>query len=146
VACDGRNTEELTNVLGLYMRFVPVRAHFEEDCSFEQILALVNLSLQEATKRQIYFSWDRQSDSLQQDTVPLSFPVSFEYDRWSDAFEAGVLTWTLLDRWSCTEPFVLKLSALQVDPVGLPHRLQLELHYDPQHVAVEQARHLAEMF
>ena len=137
VDCDGRNYEELTNALGPYMRFVPVHAHFEKDRSFEQILISVYRSLQEALKRQMYFTWSSPSDN----TVPRFFPVSFEYDCWPRAFETGVLTWTLLERWSCSEPFVLKLSGLQIG-----ERLQVELHYNPRFISVKQACSLAEIF
>src|SRR5436305_2901472 len=138
VACDGRNYEELTNALGLYMRFVPVQAHLEQDRRFEQLLVSVNHALQQASKQQLYFIWGRSSNTTQEQTTPGFFPVSFEYDCWPGSLDAS--NWTLLERWSCSEPFILKLSVLHIGA-----QLQLELHYDPQYLTVEQVGRLADM-
>ena len=71
VACDGRIYEELINALGLYARFVPVPAYFEEDHPFVQMLASVNMSLQEVTKRQMYFTWQEIQKQMGSDAPPL---------------------------------------------------------------------------
>jgi amino acid adenylation domain-containing protein len=136
VACDGRNYEELANALGPYTRFVPIEAHCEKECPFAIVLAAIQASLQEATKRQLYFTWE--SNQGAGGTKSHFFPVTFEYDRWPTAFEGEALTLSLLKRWSCTEPFLLKLSALQIG-----QRLQLDLYYDPQRFTTEQAGLLA---
>ena len=63
--------------------------------------------------------------------------MSFEYDTWPGTFDAEALTFSLVKRWSCTEPFVLKLSILYIG-----ERLQLELHYDSQSISSKQVHHL----
>jgi amino acid adenylation domain-containing protein len=140
VACDGRNYEELVNALGPYTRFVPVEARFEKDRSFALVLASVNASLQEAVKRQLYFTWDAISDYAKDDATRHFFPVVFEYDVWPATLGRGALTLSLLKHWSCMEPFALKLSALQVGA-----RMQLSLHYDSQQMTKAQVSSLAKL-
>ncbi|BCL83203.1 non-ribosomal peptide synthetase [Ktedonobacteria bacterium brp13] len=141
VACDGRNYEELTNAMGPYTRFVPVRALFEKDRSFALVLASVNVHLQEATKRQMYFTWHDVYEQGKGSAIDPFFPITFEYTSWPTRFEAGDLTFSLLKSWSCTEPFVLKLRALQAGA-----QVQLALQYDPQRIPAEQAQSLTTLF
>src|SRR5581483_2620163 len=133
VACDGRVYEELTGALGLYTRFVPVEAHFTRELPFEQALLEVNKSFQEACERQMYFTWETVSDNTRQ----LFFPVSFEYENWPATFALEKVTLSLYRRFSCIEPFFLKLSVLEVG-----ERLRLALHYDQQKFAPEQMQRL----
>src|SRR5262249_1288440 len=63
----------------------------------------------------------------QTDTRPIPFfPVTFEHEIWPASFSAKNVKFSLEQRWCCTEPFLLKLSVLQVG-----ERLQLECSYDP---------------
>ncbi len=139
IACDGRNYEDLLNALGPYTRFVPVDARIEKSRPFALVLASVNASLQEAVKRQLYFTWEYEP--VKGDAAKHFFPVLFEYDISPAAFEAGRLTVSLLKRWSCTEPFVFKLSALQVG-----EQMHLDLYYDPLRITLAQASSLASLF
>ena len=141
VACDGRTYEDLDKALGPYTHFIPVEAQFEQDRSFALALALINASLQEALKRQLSFIWEAVSGQVKDDATSHFFPVVFAYERWPETFEAGALTFSLLKHWSYTEPFALKLSALQVGT-----RLQLSLHYDPQQMTTAQIGSLARLF
>ncbi len=141
VACDGRSYTELTNAMGLYQRFVPIRADFVRDRPFEVVLASAHGSLQEARKRQLYFCWEDVYPPVSGDAAPPFFPLSFEYESWPETFDAGEATFSLLKRWNCIEPFLLKLNVLQVG-----ERLSLELHYDPQWISLKQASSLANLF
>ena len=139
ISCDGRFHEELQSALVLYKRFVPLTITLSDEVPFEQVLLLMQATVAETYEEQLYFSWE-ESLARTKETVPY-FPVSFEYERWPATLHAGALTFSLLQCWSCTEPFVLKLSARQVG-----ERLQLELYYDPQQVSSEQVRSLATLF
>ncbi|HJT56882.1 MAG TPA: amino acid adenylation domain-containing protein, partial [Ktedonobacteraceae bacterium] len=137
VACDGRPYEELATVLGLYTRIVPVSTSFAEHSSFERVLTQVNLSLQEAIKRQAYFTWEASTETTNNGQLPF-FPISFEFEAWPTSFASGELHFSLQRRFSCMEPFSLKLSVLQ-----LGQRIQLEIQYDPAHFSSQQVERLS---
>ncbi len=141
VSCNGRDYEELHHALGLYARFIPVYAPFEKDRPFASVLTSVHKLLQEALAWQMYFTWDKMHDTVGNDRTNPFFPVSFEYDVWPETIANGTLTCSLFKRWSCTEPFSLKLSVLQVGK-----DLQLELHYDPQHISAAHIHTLKDIF
>jgi amino acid adenylation domain-containing protein len=140
VACNGRCYEELAEVLGLYTCFVPFRAYLKDDWTFEQVVAFIEPLLEATTKYQSYFSWPSVSNAKTDSVGPSFFPVAFEHERWPASFPAEKVSFSLDQRFCCTEPFRLKLSILQVG-----ERLQLELHYDPQSVIAKRVPRLASM-
>ena len=132
LACNGRVDEELTNALGLYTRFVPSVVALTDNLPFEQALTIVKNSFSNALDEQLYFTWEATHTS-----PSLYFPVCFDYTVWPAHFYAGDVTFSFYQRYSCTEPFELKLSTLQVG-----EHLCLELYYDPAHFAGEHTRYL----
>ncbi len=142
VAFDGRIDAELASSLGLYTRLVPIDVHLTYSVPFEQLLLLINTSLEKAHEEQIYFTWEDDSSSTAMSlTTPHYFPISFEHHTWPASFNAGALSFSLVKRSSCFEPFVLKLSSLQVGD-----SLQLELHYDPQRIDSTLVSQIATIF
>ena len=144
-AYNGRFHEELASALGLYTRFVPVGLDWTLDMPFEQGLILLDKILAKAQKEQVYFTWDRVTELAASKDGPMGndmaipfFPISYEYQTWPATIESDQLTFSLCKRRSCSEPFELKLSALQVG-----EHLQLELQYDPQKICVTQVCQLA---
>ncbi|MFL5654930.1 MAG: non-ribosomal peptide synthetase [Ktedonobacteraceae bacterium] len=137
VACDGRHYEELATALGLYTRMVPLSTSLSEDQPFERVLTQVSTSLQEAVEEQIYFTWEASLAAANNEQPPF-FPISFECEDWPSSWTAGPLTYSLVQRTCCLEPFALNLSALQGG-----QRLRLELHYDPTRFSLEQVKRLA---
>ncbi|BCL80821.1 non-ribosomal peptide synthetase [Ktedonobacteria bacterium brp13] len=134
VACDGRLYEELTEALGLYTRFVPLSAHFEQHWSFEQVVASVDVMLQDAVRGQAYFTWSPQVEN----DSPNMFPITFEHERWPATINVGEVNFHLTRRWCCSEPFALKLTLLEEG-----ERVHLELYYDPQHIVPAHVQRVA---
>ncbi len=143
VACDGRNYDDLTQALGLYTRFVPISVHIKEDLPFDLLIESVNTSLQEAIEQQTYFTWETSLTTSKTASHLSSqfFPLCFEYESWPDSLSAGALSLSLYQRFSCTEPFTLKLSVLQSGT-----HLQVEIQYDPQHINMSHLRRIAATF
>lgn len=137
-AGNGRIYEDLAEVLGLYTRFVPISIHSSGQQTFEQAVTEVDQLLSETMQWQTYFCWPSPCDTGEDDEGPGYFPVTFEYESWPVAVTSGSLTFSLRQRFSCTEPFTLKLSALRRGD-----RLLLDLSYDSQHFSKEQACCLA---
>jgi amino acid adenylation domain-containing protein len=138
VACNGRNHEELAEVLGLYTRFVPLSVYLKDDWAFQQVLAFLEPSLDRTMRYQSYFSWPSAPDVDNDPVSPSFFPILFEHESWPASFTGEKLSFSLEQRFCCTEPFILKLSTLQVG-----EGLQLELHYDPKRIIVEHVSRIA---
>jgi len=134
VAGNGRIYEDLAEVLGLYTRFVPIKIHSSGQQTFEQAVTEVDQMLSEAMQWQTYFCWPSRSNAGEDGDGPGYFPVTFEYENWPATVTNGSLTFALRQRFSCTEPFALKLSAL-----SRGDRLLLDLSYDPRRLSEEQA-------
>jgi amino acid adenylation domain-containing protein len=140
VACNGRNYEELAEALGLYTRFVPFDTALEASWSFSRLLAFVEALLETTEKHQLGFSWPSALPQEDKFAEASFFPLVFEQDQWPASFEAGGLQLQLEQRICCTEPFILKLAALQIG-----ERLRIELHYDAQCVSKEWVVRLSTM-
>ena len=140
VACDGRNDEALVEVLGLATRFVPFRGYIQDDWTFEQVVTFVERLLQITKQHQTYFCWPAVSDADNRAINPPFFPVTFEHEIWPASFPASQVNLSLKQRFCCTEPFLLKLSILQIGA-----DLQLELSYDPQCVMTTCVPRLASL-
>lgn len=139
VASNGRNYEELSKVLGLYTRFVPMTISFEALQDFKQVAATVQLSLHHARKWQAYFTGAIEADaSAEERQEAVDFPITFEYEAWPTTLKEGNLTISLLRRACCVEPFVLKLSI-----VCIGERVSPELQYDPRYFTPEQVCRLS---
>lgn len=134
VAGNGRIYEDLVEVLGLYTRFVPVNIHSAGQQTFEQAVTEVDQLLSEAMQWQTYFCWSSRYNTSEDGDGPGYFPVTFEYENWPAAMTGNSLTFSLRQRFNCTEPFALKLSALRQGD-----RVLLDLSYDPLRLSKEQA-------
>ncbi|HJT56502.1 MAG TPA: amino acid adenylation domain-containing protein, partial [Ktedonobacteraceae bacterium] len=139
VSCDGRYYEELTAAIGLYSRVVPLSMPLTEDTSLAHVLRQVHTSLQQTVEEQLYFRWEETVPSASSQERPSFFPLSFEFEAWPTSFESGQIRFSLEQRFSCMERFVLKLSALEVG-----QDVRLELHYDPSHFSDTQMSRLGE--
>ncbi|GHO60123.1 non-ribosomal peptide synthetase [Ktedonobacter robiniae] len=144
VAQHGRVDEELLNILGLYTRFAPVESMLAANLPFEQIATLSHRALEQTFEEQLYFTWQIVEEHFKggNNVPPLAlFPICFEYTEWAERVEAGDLAISLYKRYSCTEPFIMKLYALrQAASLGL------ELQYDLTYLSREQARRIGLMF
>ena len=140
VACNGRGHEELAEVLGHYTRFVPFTAYVREDWTFGQIVAFVEPMLEATRKHQFYFTWPAVANEHDPAIKPNYFPVTFEHEHWPASFAGEELSLSLEQQSCCTEPFMLKLSVLQVG-----ERLQLDFCYDPQYCVTTSIPRLASM-
>ena len=141
VACDGRHYEELRDALGLYTRTLPFPMAVRAGQTFTQVVQRVALFLNDVTRWQEYFTWNRDATSFPENEQPGYFPLSFEYEDWS-AFPLSVqqdLSISLQEHYQCITPGTLKLVV-----VNLGTQLRLELYYDAGRIADEHLPHLAD--
>jgi len=138
VACDGRLHEELATALGPYTRFVPVEALCAPNRSFALMLASVKAAMEEATHRSLAFPAEELRAAWHQEAEAPLFAALFEYESWPATLERDAWRMVPLKRWSCAEPFLLKLSAWQCG-----EQLHLEISYDARQVTPAQGQALA---
>jgi amino acid adenylation domain-containing protein/non-ribosomal peptide synthase protein (TIGR01720 family) len=131
---DGRAHQMLHSALGLFAKWLPVAARFEENLTFSEVLWQVSESLREATERQEYFNWEEHA-GLTEATI------GFEFTEWPASKRAGGLCFTLFRQVSVIQRFKLQLAcALAADG------LQVSLHYDPACYEREEIERLAGYF
>jgi amino acid adenylation domain-containing protein/non-ribosomal peptide synthase protein (TIGR01720 family) len=125
-ACDGRKQEEFKEALGLFARWVPVRAHFTESLRFDEVLKRVAQSAGDSSRRQEYFTWETEDSSSNGMREPAFFPVCFEHEESAAKYLADGLSFSIGRQYTCFERFKLKLRCVRRDDVTA-----LEFHYDP---------------
>ncbi|HBL30254.1 MAG TPA: hypothetical protein DD490_25760 [Acidobacteria bacterium] len=120
VAAAGRNFQELSDALGLYETFLPVRLELDAEEPFAALAGRVEKELATAARWQPFFGWGELAGPA------AFFPVCFAFEDRSAVHRAGPLELTVADQYTCTHRFEVKL-------VGVRRRdgLALELHYDP---------------
>lgn len=137
LACDGRIYEELSPVLGMLTRVVPISTPIAQDQVFSEFMIAVHASLQEASDEQMYFAWD---ETIEERKELRFFPLTLEYNRSPAHFStASGLEMSVLHLSSCTEPYTLKLS---IHESG--EHIHCEMYYDAAIISSDMAHQLAQ--
>ncbi len=140
-ACDGRKYEELKQSLGLFAKYLPVRAHLEKDQHFGRLVRQLDDSIRELHKWEEYFAWEYLNGWTGQSNELPFFPYCFEYAPEPASFSSGELSFTIADCYACTDRFKIKLTAAR-----WAEALQLAFHFDAQLFAWEDLRSVAEHY
>ena len=117
---DGREFEELNQVLGPLARSLPVTARLSSNMRFTEVLRLAERSVTDARAWQDYFVWSREES----ETEPYC-PFSFEFTHWPAARRAGEVLFSVYKLYSNADRFDVKLSCAQTG-----ESLQLEVRGD----------------
>jgi amino acid adenylation domain-containing protein len=114
---DGREYEELENAVGAIGKFLPFRARFDGNYSFQDILEHVRGGWRGAMQWQEYFA----SEAGTRDASP----VCFEYSDLPSEQIYGDVMFAISLQSALSERFRLKLSVQRSGPA-----MKLEFHYD----------------
>lgn len=125
VAFGGRPYEELRNVIGSFVRFLPIRLEFEQELTLGEVVKRLSISLSEARKFQEWFLWEDLKGPSPNPDGPPFLAYSFEYAEAPRVDNAAGVTFTVLRQELCAERFKIKLSCMSI-PTGL----RADLHYD----------------
>jgi amino acid adenylation domain-containing protein/non-ribosomal peptide synthase protein (TIGR01720 family) len=146
VATGGRNYEELETALGLFIRFLPIRAQFSHALSFDELLREIEQQVKGAQHWQEFYNWEqsgatgRPRDDGSEPTAP---HISFNYefvDEDVTVVPSGTLLFKLAKASAYTSRFDVLLRCLrQTDGGGLI----AEWHYDVQLYAAGEIKRLA---
>ncbi len=125
VAADGRTYEGLQEALGPFAKTLPVICHLEQDLRLSGLLGRVRESLHDAIACQEYFSWEQITGSQRDAGPPAFLPVGFEFTEEPAKYSAAGVTFSIQERYTCSDRFMLKLSC-----VRKKGSLIAEFHYD----------------
>ena len=125
VVFEGRRSEEVEAATGLFAKHLPVRTDFEGCASFIETLRQVQHSINEADKRQEFFSYDQIKGSAGEAAHPAFFPFCFEFEKQVPECRTQDATFSLSIQGDHFDRFTVKLSCIESDG-----SLRAELHYD----------------
>jgi len=134
----GRKYEELQEVLGLLAKWLPVRCSLQNNLKFSEVLSQVGETLREVDQWQDYFI---KEESACYDNDAVNFPISFEFEEWSDKYCAADVSFEIYQQYVCFDRFKLKLSCVRREK-----SLAAEFHYDTELFDKEAIQCIAEQF
>jgi amino acid adenylation domain-containing protein/non-ribosomal peptide synthase protein (TIGR01720 family) len=122
---DGRRYEEFKDVIGLFVKHLPLDIRLDEQLSFEQLLKHLDETMRAASKRQEYFNWEQIEASGREVDDAKFFPACFDYLKESADCSKGDLRFFISRRQVYTDQFEIKLSCVEAS-----EQLSTEFHYD----------------
>jgi amino acid adenylation domain-containing protein/FkbM family methyltransferase len=139
VSFDGRNYEELEEVLGPFEKFLPVRCHVTGKKSFCTLAREIDETLQRATTFQESFARELfNSSSADGRLIP---SLSFAFEPQPERYHGGLISFSLTKRYACNDRFKVKLCCVQDD-----NQLFTEFHYDQDLLSSETIHTLSDYF
>ena len=136
-AFDGRKYEELRVAIGRFVTHLPIRCHFEEECSFDEVVRKIERSNLAADEwQEVFLQPQRQQfHSLEEKA---SLPIGFEYEEWPASLSIDGTSFSVIQLNSQTNYFKLKLCCARTDEGA-----RVELQYDRALYQSEDVRRLA---
>ncbi|GAB3979266.1 condensation domain-containing protein [Plantactinospora veratri] len=134
VAADGRDDEELADVVGPLTRYAPHLSAIDPQWSLRTAVERLGAADAEAGRLHQYFAWDLPAGAA----TPY-VPLAFEHLELPGSAQAGPVTFRVLDADGCADRFDLKLSAVRT-----PDGTASVLRYDASALDDETAARLAE--
>ncbi|AVT35238.1 non-ribosomal peptide synthetase [Plantactinospora sp. BB1] len=139
VAADGRDDEELADVVGPLTRFTPHLAAVDPQWSLRATVERLGAADAENGRLHQYFGWDLPAEAA----TPY-VPLAFEYLDLPGAVQAGPVTFRVVDAEGPADRFDLKLSAVRT-PDGLATVLRYDAEALDDATASRLAAHLGQL-
>ncbi|HEX8353916.1 MAG TPA: AMP-binding protein, partial [Pyrinomonadaceae bacterium] len=142
VSYDGRNYEELTEALGPFAKYLPVRLRADAGLTFADALRQVDEAARAAEQRQESFDWQLDdTDADGSDADAPFFPCCFDFSGRAPEVSAAGVAFDVTERHACVDRFKLKLSV-----EDLEGRAGAALHYDAERFDADAVARLAAQF
>ncbi|NMG07615.1 non-ribosomal peptide synthetase [Brasilonema sp. UFV-L1] len=133
-----RQYEELHETLGLLAKWLPIRCDFQNDFKFNEILTKISKSLHDGDQLQKYFMWEQNIETT---SKAVNFPLAFEFQKWSNKYDVGGVSFSVEKQYVCFERFKVKLTCVHREEF-----LTAEIHYDPETIDLEGIQYLGQQF
>ncbi|MDP8963515.1 MAG: amino acid adenylation domain-containing protein, partial [Cyanobacteriota bacterium] len=134
----GRKYEELHEIMGLLAKWLPVPCSFQENLKFSEVLSQLGETLGDIDNWQDYFVGEEMAEPT---SDAVGFPISFEFEDWSDKYCAGEVLFSIDKQYVCFDRFKVKLSCVRRE-----ESLVAEFHYEPNFIDKEAIECIAEQF
>ncbi|HEY6802283.1 MAG TPA: amino acid adenylation domain-containing protein [Pyrinomonadaceae bacterium] len=138
-AFDGRSYEGLSDALGPFAKYLPVRCQLAEDIKFSGLLQQTQETTGIIVKWQDYFSWDDLTGAA--DSRAPIFSACFEFVDQTTRFADSDVTFSIEKQYVFSERFNLKLCGIRKSA-----GLHFELHYDENLFGANTIKRLAGQF
>lgn len=107
---DGRPEEELRTAVGVFARYLPLQAKFEDSASAADFIRQTYAALEIARYEVLQFDWQPFGDESISSQAPL-YPIIFGSVEVPSLEPAGLLAWKIESSRERLEPYTLSLSA-----------------------------------
>ena len=129
----GRTYEELHETLGLLAKWLPVCCSIQGNFKFSEIIVKIGQTLENHNQWQEYFLWEENTE--------FNNEIAFEFEDWSNKYNAGEVSCSVDRQYVCFEPFKLKLTCIRQ-----AESLTAEFYYDPEIIDSEIISYWAELW
>jgi amino acid adenylation domain-containing protein len=141
VAGDGREYDELKQVLGLLTKYLPTHSYLEGNLKFSELLEKLAASLEFVKKWQEYFNWEHISAANDKLKSQSFFPFCFDFTTKSESYVASNISFTEYKTSAITEKFQIKLSSIYGND-----NLSLNFDYDSSLFSEESIKVIGEQY
>jgi len=129
---NGRQYEELSNMMGLLAKPLPICCRYHRGLKFSEAVAQIQEKCEQAEQWQDYLVGEESLHPL---------PIGFEWVEWPERSAADGIAFTLLQQSVYYQPFKIQLIALRKGA-----SLRLEFHYNRHLLDRIEVQQLAERF
>ncbi len=120
-------------MLGLLAKWLPICCSIRSDFKFSEILAKISHTLENHDQWQEYFLWKENTD--------FNNEIAFEFEDWSNKYNADGVSFSIARQYVCFERFKLKLTCIRH-----AESLTAEFYYDPEIIDSESVPYWAELW
>lgn len=110
-AGDGREYDELKEVLGLLTKYLPIHSHLKDTLKFSELMERVSESFRFAKQWQEYFDWEHLIAANEKFTYRAFFPFCFDFTKQSQSYINADITFSESKKSANVEKYQIKLSS-----------------------------------
>ncbi|MDZ8034723.1 amino acid adenylation domain-containing protein [Nostoc sp. DedSLP04] len=110
-AGDGREYDELKEVLGLLTKYLPTHSHLENTLKFSELIEKVSESFRFAKQWQEYFDWEHLTATNDKFASRAFFPFCFDFTKQSQSYVNADISFSEYKKSANIEKYQIKLSS-----------------------------------
>ena len=137
VALDGRKFAELTEAIGLFSIFVPLRTDLPSDLAFEKLLKQTSDQQREARRWQEYFMWEARATG--ENVMSPFFAFCFEFRKHAKTFSASNLEFSVYENEALIDRFKINFTFEEYDG-----HFSASLQFDESLFSIDDVQQIAD--
>ncbi|WP_414542076.1 amino acid adenylation domain-containing protein [Nostoc sp. CCY0012] len=140
-AYDGRQYEELEEILGLFAKYLPLNCNLSETSLFSDVVCQINQRIQELDEWQASFDWEQVQEGSNQGISSSFFPFCFDFEGQKEQYYTESICFSIEKQYNCIDRFKVKCSCREQSDF-----LNIEFYYDSNLFDAEDINRLAGEF